>query len=207
MDAASAASASPSVKTRRKSSGPPAPPEAMTGIWVARETARVRSQAKPCCTPSVSMEVSRISPAPSCAARVGNRANAPAYCQRDENFARRAKHHVRHDGALVAGGGDIEEHHFVGALLVIAVGELNRIARIAQVDEVDALHHAAAGDVETGDDPLGQHRSKLQKIAHDLETYGSGFLRMELHAENVAVFEHSCVGDRVGASRRCGLVL
>ena len=38
--------------------------EAMTGMCVARETARVSAQSKPVCTPSVSMEVSRISPAP-----------------------------------------------------------------------------------------------------------------------------------------------
>ena len=40
MDAASAASASPSASTRRKCGGSPAPPEAITGIFVARETAR-----------------------------------------------------------------------------------------------------------------------------------------------------------------------
>ena len=40
IDAASAALASPSVSTSRKSSGLPAPPEAITGIFVARDTAR-----------------------------------------------------------------------------------------------------------------------------------------------------------------------
>ena len=41
---------------------------------------------------------------------------------------------------------------------VVAVGQFHRIAGIAQVDEVDALDHAAAGDVETGNDALGEHR-------------------------------------------------
>src|SRR5262249_36380025 len=43
IDAASAASASPSERTRAMSWGVPAPPEAMTGTWTARDTARVSS--------------------------------------------------------------------------------------------------------------------------------------------------------------------
>ena len=72
MLAASAASASPSVSTFRKSSGPPAPPDAITGMRVARETARVRSQSNPCLTPSVSIDVSRISPAPNSSPRAAH---------------------------------------------------------------------------------------------------------------------------------------
>ena len=50
---------------------------------------------------------------------------------------------------------------------VVAVGQLDRIARVAQVDEVDALDHAAAGDVETGNDALGEHVLQLHKILDD----------------------------------------
>ena len=53
---------------------------------------------------------------------------------------------------LVAGG-DVEEDELVGALGVVAGGLLDRVARVAQRLEVDALHHPAAGDVEAGDDP------------------------------------------------------
>ena len=45
--------------------------EAITGMCVARETARVSAQSKPSCTPSVSMEVNSISPAPSDSPRCG----------------------------------------------------------------------------------------------------------------------------------------
>src|SRR5271157_2633197 len=69
MDAASAASAHPSVSTRTKCSGFPAPPLAITGTCVARDTAAVSAQSNPPCTPSVSMEVGRTSPAPSCSPR------------------------------------------------------------------------------------------------------------------------------------------
>src|ERR1017187_676488 len=58
MEAASAASAQPSVSPLTKCSGSPAPPLAMMGMWVARETACVRAQSNPSCTPSVFMEAS-----------------------------------------------------------------------------------------------------------------------------------------------------
>jgi hypothetical protein len=41
------------------------------------------------------------------------------------------------------------------AVAVIAVRQFHRIARIAQIDEVDALHDAPGGDIQTGDDALG----------------------------------------------------
>jgi hypothetical protein len=50
------------------------------------------------------------------------------------------------------GGGDVEKAQLVGTGSVIGLRLLDRIARIAQVDEIDALDHAAIGDVETGDD-------------------------------------------------------
>ena len=52
-------------------------------------------------------------------------------------------------------GGDVEEDQFVGAVAVVAVGKFDRVAGVAQVDEVDAFDDAAAGDVETGDDAFG----------------------------------------------------
>ena len=62
MEAASAASAAPSVKISAKCSGSLAPPEAITGTETARAMAAVSGTSKPCCVPSRSTEVSRISP-------------------------------------------------------------------------------------------------------------------------------------------------
>jgi hypothetical protein len=39
--------------------------------------------------------------------------------------------------------------------VVVAVGQFNGIAGIPEIDEVDTLDDAAAGDVEAGDDALG----------------------------------------------------
>ena len=83
------------------------------------------------------------------------RAYAAADRERDEDLARGAGHHVGHDFAGIAGGGDVEEDEFIGAIAVVALGEFDGVARIAQVDEVDALDDAAAGDIETGDDAFG----------------------------------------------------
>ena len=54
----------PVVNTSTKWSSVPAPPDAMTGIETAAETAAVISQSKPALVPSRSIDVSRISPAP-----------------------------------------------------------------------------------------------------------------------------------------------
>jgi hypothetical protein len=44
-------------------------------------------------------------------------------------------------------GGDVEEDQLVGALGVVALGQLDRVAGIAQADEVGALDDAASVDV------------------------------------------------------------
>ena len=64
MLAARAASALPAVSASHMCSALPAPPEAITGISRASETARVRGMSKPSFVPSQSMLVRRISPAP-----------------------------------------------------------------------------------------------------------------------------------------------
>jgi hypothetical protein len=55
-------------------------------------------------------------------------------------------------------GSDIEKHELIGTAGAVAAGQLHRVTGVAQTDEVDPLHHAAIGHIETGDDPLGNHR-------------------------------------------------
>ena len=59
--------------------------------------------------------------------------------------------------APLVGGGDVEEDELVRALGVVARGELDGIARVADIDEVHALDHAAGVDVEAGDHTLEVH--------------------------------------------------
>ena len=54
------------------------------------------------------------------------------------------------------GGGDVEEGQLVGALGVVHPGQLDRVAGVAQLLEVDALDHAPGVDVEARDDADGE---------------------------------------------------
>ena len=64
--------------------------------------------------------------------------------------------------AAMRGGGDVEEHHFVRALLVVAEGEFHRVADVAQfarlgLAELDAARDLAVVNVETRNDSFGNH--------------------------------------------------
>ena len=76
------------------------------------------------------------------------------FFQRDEDLRRDRLDHAHDEIAPVARRGDVEERELVGALLVVAPRDFNRIACVAQADEIDSLHHAPGGDIETGNDAL-----------------------------------------------------
>ena len=152
----------------------PTPPEAMTGTRTASATARVSSRSKPDFVPSRSIEVSRISPAPSdttsCAnatasrpvglrppcVKISQRGGSPslgnaARVDRDDDalvaeFFRRA----RDEGTV--GHGRCVDRHLVGA------GEQQR------ADILDGAHAAADGD---------RHEALLGGAAHDIEDGGA----------------------------------
>ena len=90
-------------------------------------------------------------------ADVFDRADAAAHGERHENLLGGAADDIEHDIAAFVAGADIQKHQLVGAFLLVSRGHLDRIARIAKVDEVRALHHAPAVDIETGNHTLGEH--------------------------------------------------
>src|SRR5438067_3052210 len=61
--------------------------------------------------------------------------------------------------ALLQRGADVEEAHLVRSGPAIGARLVDRIARVAQLHEPDALHHPAFLHVEAGDDPPRQHDS------------------------------------------------
>ncbi len=69
---------------------------------------------------------------------------------------------VDHRVAGVGRRGDVEEHQLVGALGVVAGGELDGVAGVAQADEVDALDHPPGVDVEARDHADATHRAVLR---------------------------------------------
>ncbi len=100
-------------------------------------------------------------PWPSRRATSSARAHAAADRERDEDLLGDALHHVVGGGAVVDGGRDVEERELVGALLVVPRGELDGVAGVAQVLEVDALDDAAGGDVEARDHADGEGHPRL----------------------------------------------
>ena len=66
---------------------------------------------------------------------------------------------VQDQVAPIAGSGDVQKGEFVGALRVVARRDLDRVAGVAQFDEVDTLDDTAAGDVQAGDDSFGEQLS------------------------------------------------
>jgi hypothetical protein len=89
---------------------------------------------------------------------IADRAYPPADGQRCEHLIRRARDDIDEGRSTFRGGRNIEEADLVGALLIVCGGLLDRVAGIAQLQEVDALHDAAVFDVETRDDaPRERH--------------------------------------------------
>jgi hypothetical protein len=57
--------------------------------------------------------------------------------------------------SVVSSRGDVQEGDLIGTFLIVAARDLDWIAGIADIDELDAFDHAPGIDVETGDDPFG----------------------------------------------------
>src|SRR5215213_9225036 len=84
---------------------------------------------------------------------VAHRAHTTPDCQRDEDLIGRPLHDVDHRLAAIGRGRDVEEHQLIGAFAIVESGQLDGIAGIAQIHELDAFNHAAAGHIQTGNDP------------------------------------------------------
>jgi len=93
------------------------------------------------------------------AAHVFHSAHTAAHGERDEDLAGHGFDDVQDHVAAVAGGGDVQKREFVGALLVVAGRDFDRVSCVAQFDKVDTLDHATTGHVKAGNDAFGEHVS------------------------------------------------
>jgi hypothetical protein len=59
---------------------------------------------------------------------------------------------VKDEIAFIAAGRDVQEREFVRTLVVVSGGNLDRIAGIAQADEIHAFDDAPGVHIETRDD-------------------------------------------------------
>jgi hypothetical protein len=87
---------------------------------------------------------------------VFHRAHPAAHGEGDEDLVGHALDHLHDRVALVAGRRDVEEGELVGAGGIVAARDLDRVAGVAQLDEIHALHHAAGVHVEAGNEALGE---------------------------------------------------
>ena len=69
----------------------------------------------------------------------------------------RARCQIKHRTPVFNGGLNVEEHKFVCARDVIGDGLFHGIARVDQINKVDAFDGAPFGDVEAGDDAGFEH--------------------------------------------------
>ena len=90
-------------------------------------------------------------------ADVVNGADAATDTERDEQRIGYAAHHVEHRIAALVRGRDIQKDQLVGPFTVVDGRLLNRIAGVAQVDEINAFDDPAVLDIEAGDNSFGKH--------------------------------------------------
>ena len=78
----------------------------------------------------------------------------PPTGERHENLLGHLLDHFEQDGPAFMTRGNVEKDQLIGAVRFIAARDFDRVARIAKADEMNALHHAAAIDVQARDDEL-----------------------------------------------------
>jgi hypothetical protein len=84
--------------------------------------------------------------------------------------------HLNHRPAAMRGGGDVEKHHFVRALLVIAERECDGVADIAKLAflgfaELDAARDLAGVNVQARNHSFGNHASIKGGVAPEGKRY------------------------------------
>ena len=136
-------------------------------------------------------------------------ADAAADGEGDEEFLGAATGEFDDGVPLLVRGGDVQEDQLVGALDVVAGGEFDRVAGVADVDEVGAFDHATLVDVQAGDDPFEVHVAESRSGVQD----GQGLRHGEAplverppgddpgHAIGFEALEHPQVVERGDATR------
>ena len=89
--------------------------------------------------------------------RIVERADPSADAERHEDLLDYAADEFGHDLASFMAGGDVVEDQFISAVGLIALGLLDGVAGIDVVEKFHAFDDAAAIDIETGNDALGEH--------------------------------------------------
>jgi hypothetical protein len=62
---------------------------------------------------------------------------------------------VKNQIAAIAGGSDVQESEFIGALFVVSGCNFDGVACVAKFDKINTFDHTAAGDVKARNDAFG----------------------------------------------------
>jgi hypothetical protein len=88
--------------------------------------------------------------------------------QRHEADVSRPRHHVQQRPPPLMAGGDVQEHQLIGARRVVGARLLDWVARVAQIEEVDPLHHPPVLHVQAGDHANRQHQAASRSASAGL---------------------------------------
>ena len=87
---------------------------------------------------------------------MGQPMNTADHRQGDKHFLSDLLHGVYCGVSIFVTGSDIEKGNLIGALLIIANRDLHRVARVADINEIDTLHHPAVFHVQAGNNTFRQ---------------------------------------------------
>ena len=96
------------------------------------------------------------------AAHIGYAAHAAADGERNKHLCGHFFNHMQYGVAVIRRRGDVEKGEFVRPFIVVALGHVHRIARIAQADKVYPFDHPAVFYIQTGNDAFCQCHKTLQ---------------------------------------------
>ena len=95
------------------------------------------------------------------AAHIGHRAHPAADGEGNEHLRSTRFDDMQNDVALVRRRRNIQKGHFIGALRIVAPGDLDRIACIPQINKIGALDDPASGDIKAGNNTFCQPQGGL----------------------------------------------
>ena len=91
------------------------------------------------------------------AAHIFHGAHAAAHGQWNKDLGSHGFDDGQDQVTPIAGGGNVQKGQLVRALCVVARGDFDGIACIAQLQKIDAFDDATTGNVQTGNDAFGEH--------------------------------------------------
>ena len=89
------------------------------------------------------------------ASHIAHLTHAAADGERNKYLLGHALDNVENQAALIRARRDVKKRDFIRAFIVILFRDFNRIACIAQIDEINAFDDATRVDIEAGDDAFG----------------------------------------------------